>query len=230
VINLANNQIGFLLSIFAALSTMIGWLIVVVKKRLSKFVVAISLLMAAFTMILISLIELLPTANKVGLAVGATLFWLAVGVFVVVFLRFVSDKLEIAGNRLKKSAILVATALILHNFPEGSVAISTTIVDFNSGLVAAVAISLHNIPEGLAIAVTAVASGMGARKVFALVAASAIAEMLGAVVVLVGSQALSEILVAKLLTVVAGIMFTVAITELIPHGLSSLKSGRGKGN
>jgi ZIP family zinc transporter len=116
----------------------------------------------------------------------------------------------------------------LHNFPEGSVAISTTIVDFNSGLVAAVAISLHNIPEGLAIAVTAVAAGMGARKVFALVAASAIAEMLGAVVVLVGSQALSEILVAKLLTVVAGIMFTVAITELIPHGLSSLKNSKGK--
>jgi zinc transporter ZupT len=44
----------------------------------------------------------------------------------------------------------------------------------------------------------------------------------------VGSHALSEILVAKLLTVVAGIMFTVAITELIPHGLSSLKNSKGK--
>jgi ZIP family zinc transporter len=228
VINLANNQIGFLLSILSALSTIIGWLIVVVKKRLSEYVVGISLLIAAVAMILVSLIELLPTANKVGLAVGAILFWLAVGVLVVLYSRFLTDKLEIAGNRLKKSAILVAAALIVHNFPEGSVTISTTIVDFNSGLVAALAISLHNIPEGFAIAVTSVAAGMSARKVFAFVAASTIAEMLGALIVLLGSQALSEILVAKLLTVVAGIMFTVAVTELIPHGFASLHRGRSK--
>jgi ZIP family zinc transporter len=228
VINLANNQIGFLLSIVAALCTMIGWLIVVVKKRLSEYVIAIALIFAAAAMILVSLIELLPTANKVGLGVGAILFWLAVGVLVVLFLRFLSDKLEIAGNRLEKSAMLVVAALTLHNFPEGSVAISTTIVDLNSGLVAALAISLHNIPEGLAIAVTAVAARMSARKVFALVAAATLAEMLGSVVVLYESQALSEILVAKLLTVVAAIMITVAITELIPHGLSSLKSSKGK--
>jgi ZIP family zinc transporter len=228
VINLANNQIGFFLSIVAALCTMIGWLIVVVKKRLSEYVIAIALIFAAVAMILVSLIELLPTANKVGLEIGAILFWLAVGVLVVLFLRFLSYKLEIAGNRLEKSAMLVAAALTLHNFPEGSVAISTTIVDLNSGLVAALAISLHNIPEGLAIAVTAVAARMSARKVFALVAAATLAEMLGSVVVLYESQALSEILVAKLLTVVAAIMITVAITELIPHGLASLKSSKDK--
>lgn len=207
---------------------MIGWLIVVVKKRLSDFLVAIALLIAAAAMILVSIIELLPTANKVGLAVSNILFWLAVGILVVLFLRFLSDKLELAGNRLEKSAMLVAAALTLHNFPEGSVAISTTIVDLNSGLVAALAISLHNIPEGLAIAVTAVAARMSARKVFALVAVATLAEMLGATVVLYESQALSENTVAKLLTVVAGIMVTVAITELIPHGLSSLKSSKGK--
>jgi len=123
---------------------------------------------------------------------------------------------------------LVAAALTLHNFPEGSVAISTAIVDFQSGLVAALAISLHNIPEGLAIAVTAIAAGMSSKKVFALVAAATVAEISGAAVVLYESAALSEILVAKLLTLVAGIMFTVSITELIPHGLSSLKASRKK--
>lgn len=228
MINLANNQVGFILSFIAALATMLGWVIVAVKKRLSDSVVALALLIAAAAMILVSFIELIPTAGRVGLALSSIIFWLAIGILIVLLLRFLSHKLEIAGNRLEKSAILVAVALTLHNFPEGSVAISTTIVDLNSGLIAALAISLHNIPEGLAIAVTAVAAGMSSRKVFALVAAATIAEILGAVVILYESQALSEILVAKLLTLVAGIMFTVAITELIPHGLSSLKSSRAK--
>jgi len=226
VINLADNQIGLILSLIAALATMIGWVIVAVKKGLSDSVVAVALLVAAGAMILVSIIELIPTAQKVGLEITSILFWLAAGVFIVLVLRFLSNRLEMAGDKLEKSAILVAIALTLHNFPEGSVAISTTIVELNSGLIAALAITLHNIPEGLAIAVTAVAAKMSGKKVFALVAAATISEMLGATLVFYESQALSEQLVAKLLTVVAGIMFTVAITELIPHGISSLKRGK----
>ena len=226
MINLADNQIGLILSLIAALATMIGWVIVAVKKGLSDSVVAVALLVAAGAMILVSIIELIPTAQKVGLEITSILFWLAAGVLIVLVLRFLSNRLEMAGDKLEKSAILVAIALTLHNFPEGSVAISTTIVELNSGLIAALAITLHNIPEGLAIAVTAVAAKMSGKKVFALVAAATISEMLGATLVFYESQALSEQLVAKLLTVVAGIMFTVAITELIPHGISSLKRGK----
>lgn len=228
MINLDNNQVGFILSLLAALATMIGWVIVAVRKNLPQYLVAASLLVAAGAMILLSAFELIPTANKVGLSNGSIILWLVIGVLVVLALRFLSDKLDMAGSKLEKSAILVAAALTLHNFPEGSAAISTAIVDFQSGVVAALVLSLHNIPEGLAIAVTAVAAGMSSKKVFALVAAATVAEISGAAVVLYESAALSEILVAKLLTLVAGIMFTVAITELIPHGLSSLKASRKK--
>lgn len=226
MINLADNQIGLILSLIAALATMIGWVIVAVKKGLSDSVVAVALLVAAGAMILVSIIELIPTAQKVGLEITSILFWLVAGVLIVLVLRFLSNRLEVVGDKLEKSAILVAIALTLHNFPEGSVAISTTIVELNSGFIAALAITLHNIPEGLAIAVTAVAAKMSGKKVFALVAAATISEMLGATLVFYESQALSEQLVAKLLSVVAGIMFTVAITELIPHGISSLKRGK----
>jgi ZIP family zinc transporter len=121
---------------------------------------------------------------------------------------------------------LVSSAIILHNLPEGSVAISTSIVDLNSGLISAVAISLHNIPEGLAIALTAVAAGMSNKKVLAFVVAATLAELVGAVVVLYEGSLLSEIQVANLLLVVAGIMCTVAVTELIPSGLNFLRSSR----
>jgi zinc transporter, ZIP family len=226
VINLDNNQIGFLLSVFAALATMLGWLIVAIKKNLSNYLIAIALLFAATAMILVSIFELIPTADKAGLDLESIVLWLAVGIAVVLILRFAAGKLESSGSKLEKSALLVAAALTLHNFPEGSVAISTTIVDLQSGLVSALAISLHNIPEGLAIAVTAVAAGMSARKVFLLVAAATISEILGACVVLYESSSLSEIFVAKLLTVVAGIMLTVAAAELIPHGWHSLKDAK----
>ena len=226
MINLDNNQVGFLLSVLAALATMIGWLIVAIKRDLSDYLVAIALLFAATAMILVSIFELIPTADKAGLNIGSIVLWLTIGIAVVLILRFAAGKLESSGSKLEKSAILVAAALTLHNFPEGSVAISTTIVDFQSGLISALAISLHNIPEGLAIAVTAVAAGMSARKVFFLVAAATISEILGACVVLYESSSLSEVFVAKLLTVVAGIMLTVAAAELIPHGVHSLKDAR----
>jgi ZIP family zinc transporter len=214
VINLDNNQVGFLLSIVAALATMIGWLIVAIKRVLSDYLVAIALLFAASAMILVSIFELIPTADKAGLNIGSIVLWLTIGIAVVLILRFAAGKLESSGSKLEKSAILVAAALTLHNFPEGSV------------LISALAISLHNIPEGLAIAVTAVAAGMSARKVFFLVAAATISEILGACVVLYESSSLSEVLVAKLLTVVAGIMLTVAAAELIPYGVHSLKDAR----
>lgn len=228
MINLDNNQVGFLLSIFAALATMLGWVIVAVKKNLSEYIIAIALLIAASAMILVSIFELVPTADKAGLGLSAILIWLAVGVALVILLRFGAEKIESSGNKLEKSATLVAIALTLHNFPEGSVAISTAIVDLQSGFISALAISLHNIPEGLAIAVTAVAAGMAKRKVFFLVAAATISEMLGACVVLYESTTLSTVVVAKLLTVVAGIMLAVSFAELIPYGLNSLKQARKK--
>lgn len=166
MINLANNQVGFLLSIFAALATMLGWVIIVIKKNLSDYLIAIALLFAATAMIMVSLFELVPTADKAGLNFSAIILWLAVGVVIVLLLRFGAEKIERSGNKLEKSATLVAAALTLHNFPEGSVAISTSIVDLKSGMVSALAIALHNIPEGLAIAVTAVAAKMSKRKVF----------------------------------------------------------------
>jgi zinc transporter ZupT len=67
---------------------------------------------------------------------------------------------------------------------------------------------------------------MSNKKVFALVAAATLAELVGALVVLYEGRLLSEVQVANLLLVVAGIMCTVAITELIPSGLNFLRSSR----
>jgi ZIP family zinc transporter len=224
--NLSNIQIGFLLSACAALATLIGWGVVTLKRKLSESLIAICLVLAAAAMILVSALELIPAAASAGLPLESILSWLLIGVLLVALMRFAAIKLESGGNPLKRSALLVSSAIILHNLPEGSVAISSSIVDLNSGLIAATAISLHNIPEGLAIARMAVAAGMSNKKVFALVAAATLAELIGALVVLHEGRLLSEVQVANLLLVVAGIMCTVAITELIPSGLNFLRISR----
>jgi ZIP family zinc transporter len=224
--NLSNIQIGFLLSACAALTTLFGWGVVTLKRKLSESLIAICLVLAAAAMILVSALELIPAAASAGLPFESILSWLIIGVLLVALMRFAAMKLEAGGNPLKRSALLVSSAIILHNLPEGSVAISTSIVDLNSGLIAAVAISLHNIPEGLAIALMAVAAGMSNKKVFALVAAATLAELIGALVVLYEGRLLSEVQLANLLLIVAGIMCTVAVTELIPSGLKFLRSSR----
>jgi ZIP family zinc transporter len=224
--NLSNIQIGFFLSASAALTTLFGWGVVSVKRKLSESLFAICLMLAAAAMILVSALELIPAAASAGLPLESILSWIIIGVLFVALMRFAAMKLESGGNPLKRSALLVSSAIILHNLPEGSVAISTSIVDLNSGLIAATAISLHNIPEGLAIALTAVAAGMSNQKVLALVVAATLAELIGALVVLYEGRLLSEVQVANLLLIVAGIMCTVAVTELIPSGLNFLRSSR----
>jgi ZIP family zinc transporter len=224
--NLSNIQIGFLLSASAALTTLIGWGVVTLKRKLSESLIAICLVLAAAAMILVSALELIPAATTAGLPLESILSWLLIGVLIVALMRFAAMKLESGGNPLKKSALLVSSAIILHNLPEGSVAISSSIVDLNSGFISAIAISLHNIPEGLAIALTAVAAGMSNKKVLAIVVAATLAELVGALVVLYEGRLLSEIQVVNLLLVVAGIMCTVSVTELIPSGLNFLRSSK----
>ncbi|NDE83503.1 MAG: hypothetical protein EB044_01880, partial [Actinobacteria bacterium] len=186
-----------MLSASAALTTLIGWGVVTLKRKLSESLIAICLVLAAAAMILVSAFELIPAATTAGLPLESILSWLLIGVLIVALMRFAAMKLESGGNPLKKSALLVSSAIILHNLPEGSVAISSSIVDLNSGLISAVAISLHNIPEGLAIAFTAVAAGMSNKKVLALVAAATLAEVIGALVVLYEGRLLSEVQVAN---------------------------------
>ena len=105
MINLDNNQIGFLLSVFAALATMLGWLIVAIKKNLSNYLIAIALLFAATAMIVVSIFELIPTANTAGLDFATITLWLAIGAATVSLLRFGAEKLEMTGSKLENSAL-----------------------------------------------------------------------------------------------------------------------------
>ena len=129
-------------------------------------------------------------------------------------------------DSLKSSAVLVAAAVTAHNLPEGAAAIAATVQDLNAGIVTSIAIAIHNVPEGLAIAAAALAAGYSKSRALLFVVIAAGAEILGSGIVFVEVQLLNQLLIAKLLTVVAGIMIALSVIELLPHGYAKFVTKR----
>lgn len=63
-----------------------------------------------------------------------------------------TDKIS-NGKNLKKSGILTALAIGIHNFPEGLITFIASLDDPKIGAILAIAISIHNIPEGICVAI-----------------------------------------------------------------------------
>lgn len=125
---------------------------------------------------------------------------------------------EVAEHRrwhLPRKTYLLATALTLHNIPEGmAVGAGFATGQEALGVALALAIGIHNIPEGFA--VVAPALGFSKRgKLFRLAAGTGLVEIPAIVLTyLVASQV--EWLIAPALAFAAGAMLYVAFDELLP--------------
>lgn len=146
------------------------------------------------------------------------------------------------NTRLLRSALLTTIALAVHNAPEG-VAVGLTVLssaesngDGDSGhheFLVVLAIALHNIPEGIAVAAALLQATN--RRAFSCIVAGAtgLVEPLSAalaVLLLESSDTsnhetvryISELMLAG----VAGVMFQVSLSELIPQArAASPKAG-----
>ena len=104
-------------------------------------------------------------------------------------------------------------ALMIHNFPEGIATFMASYNGISTGISLGIAIMLHNIPEGISIAVPVYyATGSKKRGLF-LTLVSGLAEPLGAFV----SYILLKNYINLVLILVAGIMMSLAIDEMIPE-------------
>jgi len=223
--NIANANLGFWFSVIAAVSTLLGWLIIASRKQISTKAIGVALIASALAMLYVSFTQLIPQAFDSNLTLTEFSLWLGFGFGLVVLLRLIGDRFS-SLDSLKSSAVLVAVAVGAHNLPEGAAAIATTIQNLQAGIATTIAIAIHNVPEGIAIAATAVAAGFSKSRALLFVVIAAAAEILGAGIVLVEVQLLNELLIAKLLTVVAGIMIALSVLELLPHGYAEFKAKR----
>ena len=221
----ANALLGFWLATAAASATLLGWVIVAGRKQVSDRAIGVALIIAALAMLYVSFTQLIPQAYDANFTTSSLLLWLGIGFLIVVSLRWLGNKFSDLDS-LKSSAVLVAAAVTAHNLPEGAAAIATTVQDLNAGIATSIAIAIHNVPEGLAIAAAALAAGYSKSRALLFVVIAAGAEILGSGIVFVEVQLLNQLLIAKLLTVVAGIMIALSVIELLPHGYAKFVTKR----
>jgi zinc transporter, ZIP family len=123
----------------------------------------------------------------------------------------------IGRERLYRTGLLTAFAVVLHNLPEGMATLFSSLSDVHLGLTIAFALAIHNIPEGIAISVPVYYSTGSRRKAFWYSFLSGLSEPLGAAIgFLLLRPLLGGPVFGLILASVAGIMIYISLDELLP--------------
>ena len=120
------------------------------------------------------------------------------------------------------AGIVMASAIALHNVPEGmTIGASYASNDGamgNAALVLAILIGLHNIPEGMAVSVPLISGGMSKLKAVLITAASGIPTILGALLgYLLGE--IGPMGLCMSLGFASGAMLYVVFGEILPQSI-----------
>ncbi len=111
--------------------------------------------------------------------------------------------------------------LLLHNLPEGIATFISSYNDLGMGIKLGISIMLHNIPEGISIAVPIYYGTKSKKKALLMTFLSGFAEPIGGLIAfLLLRNIISDVLINVILLIVAGIMITLSIEEILPKSLS----------
>jgi ZIP family zinc transporter len=122
-----------------------------------------------------------------------------------------------AKKRLMRIGMMTALALALHNFPEGIATFVSALNNVSLGVTIAIAIALHNIPEGIAVSMPVYYATGSRSKAFWYSFLSGVVEPVGAVLAyFLLMPFLNDMVIAILLSGVAGIMVFIALDQLLP--------------
>ena len=234
-----NVLLAFLLTLLSGLATGIGGLITLFTKRSNNRFLSISMGFSAGVMIYVSMIELFPEANALlggmyGEKTGSlyTVLSFFAGMFLIALIdKFIPEDEnphEMAScplpavqngktQNLKRTGVMTAVAIAIHNFPEGIATFMAAMQDPRLGVPIAVAIAVHNIPEGIAVSVPVYYATGSRAKAFRLSFLSGLAEPVGALLAwLVLMPFLTDTLFGLIFAGVAGIMVFISVDQLLP--------------
>lgn len=126
------------------------------------------------------------------------------------------------------AGMVMATAIALHNFPEGMVigtsfAADSGVITGGAGLIVAIIIGLHNIPEGMSVSVPLISGGMKPYKAILISALSGIPTVLGAIFGYFLGM-ISPLWLSLSLSFAGGAMLYVVFGELLPESFLMWKS------
>ena len=228
------------LTLFAGMATVIGSFISLFVKQTNNKLLAYSLGFSAGVMIYVSMVELYPKSMEYLEGMYGT-FWGNVistasffgGIMLIAFIDYLIPTAEgDIGNTqkekavsLKKMGLLTATAIAIHNFPEGLVTFTSAYKDIGIGIMIAIAIAIHNIPEGISASLPIFFATGDRKKAFLVSFFSGITEPLGAIMgYLIMKPYLNDGLIGILFAIVSGIMMFISLEELLPMAREYEKS------
>ena len=198
-----------------------GGLVACLFRRDSSRAVSLLLSFAAGVMTAVVCFDLLadavsPGAGRLWLTVSGILLGCAVTGVLNVWIGRRSGP----GGGLFLAGLVMATAIALHNVPEGMVIGASFAREAarpaRSGLVMAAVIGLHNIPEGMAVAVPLISGGMGRSRAAGAAALTGAPTVLGALAgFCLGTLGPAALTLA--LSFASGAMLYVVFGELLPE-------------
>lgn len=210
-------------SLLAGLATGLGALPLLFRRAISHRVLdslvglsaGMMLSAAAFGLIIPALGMASLYVVVFGIFLGAGSLWLMNRFIPHVHMKFTGNKISVDMRR----ALLIASAVTIHNFPEGFVVGAGYSFSPSLGLLLAVVIALQNIPEGLIIAVPLFRSGVSKIKCVLAATISGLVEPLAALFAVLIAYFIKGILPISL-GFAAGAMLFIVLREMVPesHG------------
>ena len=228
--------IAFGLTLFAGLSTGIGSMLAFFTKRTNTKFLSTSLGFSAGVMIYVSFMEMMPQAksnllesfgDRVGTIYLLLAFFGGMGLITLIDFLIPEDKnpqemhsveeLSMKQPRLKKTGMMVALSIGIHNFPEGIATFTSALNSLEIALPITAAIAIHNIPEGIAVSVPIYQATGDKKKAFTLSFLSGMAEPVGALFgFLILLPFWTPAINGFILAAVSGIMVFISVDELLP--------------
>lgn len=221
-----NITYSFLLTSIAGLSTLIGSFIIFIAKNKSNKLIISSLNFAAGVMITVSLTDLIPSSfdllNNIFYLIPAIIIcmiFIVIGIiFSMLIDKYLPDNNGYHHNNLYRVGLFSMIAIIMHNIPEGIATFITTNNNLKLGLALSIAIALHNIPEGISISMPIYYATNSRLKAIFYTFISGASEIVGALIAyLFLGPFINDFIMGSLYAIIAGIMFHIAVYELIPN-------------
>ena len=217
---------AFLVSFLASISTLLGAAVLFIEYKDKNKLISKSLSFASGVMIAVSVLDLIPS-SVIDLSKNfyifpstlLTLSFMAIGVIVSLLINkyLPSDFEKAKDSKLYKIGIFSMLAIILHNIPEGIATFLTTNANAKLGITLAIAIALHNI-QGISISVPLYFGTGSKTKAILYTFISGISEFFGSILAyLFLKNIASDIFINLLYALIAGIMISLSIEELIPN-------------
>jgi ZIP family zinc transporter len=235
--NSHNLLIAFVLTLIAGLSTGFGGSLAFFTKHTNRSFLSFSLGLAAGVLLFVSFVDIFPESQHLFASVysTSTAFLCTVASFFGGFILMALidlfsphhfeqetdksvDLVSVQLNkRLKKTGLLVAVAVTLHNIPEGIAMFTIGLSDYRLAFPILLAIIIHNIPIGISISAPIYQATGKRGKALGLALLSGLATPLGALLAWVFLLPYwTPTLEGIVLGAVSATMAYIALDELIP--------------